>query len=140
MVTELGKQLLFPFFGATAFAFIDHLAEVGVVRDGIVLLVVMRKESHRSFILYVARLGGADEHHHCRTTWNVVKKQFGGKVLAVDVEGHVNWINFSLKRFIVKPYVGLVSKNRKYFIHTIYACKEVVIVFLLVNDFHFDTF
>ena len=77
-----------PVFGATAFAFIDHLAEVGVVGDGIVLLVVM--------------------HIFCRTTWNVVKKQFGGKVLAVDVEGHVYLNYFSLKRFVVKPYVGLV--------------------------------
>lgn len=93
MVTELGKQLLFTFFGATAFAFIDHLAEVGIVRDGIVLLVVM--------------------HIFCRTTWNVVKKQFGGKVLAVDVEGHVYLNYFSLKRFVVKPYVGLVSKDMK---------------------------
>ena len=37
----------------------------------------------------------------CRTTWNVVKKQFGGKVLAVDVEGHVYFVNCSLKCFVV---------------------------------------
>ena len=88
MVTELGKQMLFPFLGTAAFAFIDYFAEVGVVRDGIVLLIVMREEGHRCFILHIARLGGADEHHLRSVARHAVEQEIGGEVLFVDVEGH----------------------------------------------------
>ena len=57
---ELFHQSLLAFLGTVSLVFIKHLAEIAIVRDGIVLVVVMGKESHRSLITDLADIGGGN--------------------------------------------------------------------------------